>query len=99
MNFILRSIIIHECKTKSENEHHDERIETNQIIGDSYNFVGKFESPEEFEKICNHDNFGDYKDDVFGFISCQMGSNIIPLFSKREWYVMTESGRTFSRLR
>lgn len=101
MNFILRSIIkkpIESRPVKDIDPRKNNRLETNTVIGESYNLVTAVDCPDEFEKILTVDRYSDYRDDVFGFITCYDGSMIIPLFHKREWYVMTESGKTFSKL-
>jgi len=96
--FVLRSIIKHASSVKSTDGNALDKIQTNQIIGDNYNLIESYESHEEFDKLASEFP-EDYKEKVFGFIVCNHGGDIIPLFKERDWYIMTESGKTFSRLR
>lgn len=81
--------------------------QTNQLIGDLYSFVDRDSNEEEFSDIFK-DLFGkphvadlddtadDHTKNVYGFIQ-HLGCTI-PLYKENAYYIMTESGKTFSNL-
>jgi len=75
-----------------------QNIEMNISLGKAYNYVGKVESPKEFERILNG-SFKDVdKDIVYAFIIDENGKEIYPLYTTHKNYIMTESGKTFAKV-
>lgn len=75
-----------------------EKVESNTILGKSYNLVRKTENPIEFERILN-DLFSRLNEDViYAFIIYDQGAEFRPLYKDQHNYVMTDSGKTFSNV-
>lgn len=77
-------------------------LESNTVIGDSYNVIRKEDHPEEFEKFCKAVPAvveSGLADSAFAVITYNSGASYRLLYKKQENYVMTESGSTFCRLR
>lgn len=84
-------------------------IQSNQSIGEEYQFIDREVNYSEFQKtykvlfekehVADLDESSDnFSANCYGFIICNGGSKIIPLYKKQWNYIMTESGNTFSNL-
>lgn len=74
-----------------------EKIETNTVLGDSYNIVYRIENPNEFNQ-CFATVFGtDAKDSgsIVAFVTHMDGSMVQALYQGQPSYIMTENGATF----
>ena len=77
-------------------------LESNTILGDSYNLVEKERSPEEFFKA--FDNWEgaivprNNESSTYAFILYQEGSKMYPLYKNQDNYIMTSDGKTFKNL-
>lgn len=84
-------------------------VVTNYSLGDQYTFVGRFEASEEFRNIFNAhferlhvadlDETADaITRNCYGFVTTVQMS-IFPIFKGNTYYIMTESGKTFAKIR
>lgn len=85
MNFILR------VYTAAE------KVESNQILGTSYNIVRKSENPKEFDRAVK-ELLPDVDASCYAFITYNSGSEIRPLYKGQTSYIMTDNGNTFSNV-
>lgn len=72
----------------------------NITLGESYNWIQKDVSPEQFRNIFK-DFYSDESDDpdrIDSFIISEGGRNIIPIYNTNNYYIMTENGKTFQSL-
>lgn len=87
----------------------ENQVQSNVLIGESYNYVDREIAYEEFKKVFEKFFYEPYTGDsdptsdddnknVYGFIIYDDGSKIQPLYKNQRAYVMTESGQTFSNL-
>lgn len=85
----------------------DNNIQQNESIGDKYSWVDKLSNYTEFQKLFleafNENHVADLDPtsttltkECEGFLLYK--GEILPLFSKNRYYIMTESGKTFSNL-
>lgn len=83
-------------------------VEINQCIGSSYAIISKKNNYEQFiidyNKFISNNDFIDI-DDVFCFIHSNnfifsgiKDDILIPLFKDSKYYIMNESGKTFSNI-
>lgn len=86
--FILRRVIDEQGSAQSE---------INNEVGTNYSFITKGRNKKQFDSSFE---IGKYKseeyDEIFGFVLGSGGE--FPLFVKDTYYIMTETGKTFSRL-
>lgn len=75
-----------------------EKEEINHLLGETYNYVNRDNSPDQFQKVLNTYQGNDKKEDpeIMGFISHHYGSQLIPLYRKSRYYVMVSDGNTFA---
>lgn len=88
-----------------------EGVEMNQVLGESYTYIDRWKSPEEFEKswknyaetcetkasLPDYDPKSDDADKrVFAFVG--NGPILQPLWANQRAYIMTEGGKTFANL-
>lgn len=84
--------------------------ERNQIIGDEYSLISKEDKQQfdpAFKYLWNIDKLedqpfpGDYYEETFAIIHVVINGvgKYIPLYKKFMYYVMTDSGRTFTSIR
>lgn len=73
--------------------------EGNQVLGEGYNTVFDHqrepENQKEFQELLDP---WPAKEEIFGFVVHNKGSNIIPLYKKSTYYVMCSDGKTFDRI-
>jgi len=74
-----------------------EGFESNSVIGESYNPVYKETNLDEFNRTQELMKFSEI-DQIFCFMVYKNGSEILPLYKKSNYYMMTESGKTFANL-
>lgn len=65
----------------------------NQLLGESYQTVES--GHKEFELL--HDKW-DNSPEIYCFVVCKGGSEVIPLHKKQDNYIMTSDGKTFENL-
>lgn len=72
----------------------------NQVIGKSYLTILDWRDKEDFERISlNHyPTKKDMPDSIYGFISFDDGKDIIPLYKRSYYYIMTSEGATFEKI-
>ena len=75
-----------------------EHVQINISLGKSYNYVGKLESPKEFERTLEEIFKRLNEDIIYAFISDEDGRNVYPLYSTQKNYIMSESGKTFANV-
>jgi hypothetical protein len=82
----------------------EEGVESNTILGDSYNVVYKDSNPGQFRKayetVYGPPKTGDDNDwdKIVAFIEFQSGQQIQPIYRGQPSYIMTPGGATFSGL-
>jgi hypothetical protein len=83
-----------------------EGVEINSKLGDSYVVVDREKNPKQFERDYNLlygketvlIELSDIKKQVYALVSNDGGSKIFELTTDSFYYIMTESGKTFSNL-
>lgn len=86
-----------------------DKVAHNVILGDEYFHICRFTNYEEFKKaykivflsdhVADLDTSSDeYIKNCCGFISYNKGSNLTPLYKDYNYYIMTDSGKTFEKL-
>lgn len=77
-----------------------ESIEFNTCLGASYILILRERNSDEFESTAKlmKWNEADITKDMYGFISHNEGKDIIPLYQKSHYFIMTEAGKTFCNL-
>lgn len=74
-------------------------VEANIALGNSYNFVTKERSEEEFTKIAKITFDTETEEErIYAFITSEGGKEFYPLFTNQLNFIMTDSGRTFANL-
>lgn len=84
-------------------------IETNRAIGDNYQVISRDVNYEKFreayELFWNKPHVADLDTEsdkhtrqTFCFLAIKQGAELIPLYKDESYYMMTESGKTFSNL-
>lgn len=78
----------------------DDTLEQNLALGDHYNIIRKGVADQEFERTTK-DVFKDSIDAsrVFAYLIYERGSEVRPMYINDEYYIMTDTGKTFSRER
>lgn len=74
-----------------------QNVERNTVIGESYILIDAEKNPEDYKKSLNVMKWSS-DSDIYGFISHNEGSKLIPLYMKSTYFVMTESGKTFANI-
>ena len=87
-----------------------ENNESNTCLGSIYHLTVKNSQTDEFfrsykaylgldpDEIATEDFKKNLENDVYAFITHDLGKEIIPLFKKSQYYVMVGDGKTFSNL-
>lgn len=71
--------------------------ESNQIVGDSYNEIHSIYNEKEFKETEELLLFPE-KEEIYSYISYKAGSEVMPLYRKSNYYMMTENGVTFKNI-
>ncbi len=74
-----------------------EGLESNLIIGDYYVLTLEDQHPKRFKEWFETTAMGS-DSECYGYLTYKDGTSIISLFKDHEYYIMTESGRTFKKL-
>lgn len=86
-----------------------ESNQVNTCLGTIYNLVEREKNPQEFYRTYavyigeDPDNVSEelkksLENDVYGFISYDLGKEIMPLFRPSHYYIMLSDGKTFSNI-
>ena len=73
-----------------------ENTERNTVLGESYILITDERNQNDFEKsnkIMKCD-----RNDIYGFISHEEGTKLIPLYKKSSYFIMMSNGQTFSNI-
>lgn len=73
-----------------------ENVERNTVLGESYLLINAERNQKDFNESL--EIMKCEKEDVYGFISCNEGSKLIPLFKKSTYFIMMSNGQTFSNI-
>lgn len=74
-----------------------EGLQTNETMGDHYNYVDAELNPEEFKKCMDQMKWVHDKD-IYGFVVFENGSQLRALYKKSAWFVMMSNGQTFANI-
>lgn len=79
----------------------EEMVESNTILGDSYNIVYRVTNPVEFQRAFEtiygtNDDGKSNGSDVAAILIYADGSKTMPLYKGQTSYIMTQNGATFS---
>ena len=77
-----------------------ESIEINSCLGLNYTLILKERNEVEFQmtaKLMKWDG-AEMTSEIYGFISFNNGSEIVPLYKKSNYFVMMSDGKTFSNI-
>jgi len=72
-------------------------LQSNQALGESYNFVSKELNEIEFKKCLDQMKWVD-DPEIYGFVSYGEGSKLLALYKKSAYFIMTSGGETFDNL-
>ena len=107
--FILRVIIKNKTSKQEESSGlhatYTEHLQTNQVLGDSYNLIEKSYNPIEFESAADVyygkdcDKSDRHRSSAYAFIVYKEGTAMRPLYQNQDAYIMTSDGKTFSRIK
>ena len=86
----------------------EEQTEMNIDLGKSYTIVHQL-SKSEFDRLFNvvyketietsdSMDLKDMRERVYAFVTTENGFEILPIFRNHKNYIMTESGKTFSKI-
>lgn len=78
-----------------------ENLERNTALGESYVFIDSRKNPDDFRKSLVAMKWGESESqnsNIYGFISCQEGSKLIPLYKNSIYFIMSENGQTFANI-
>ena len=74
--------------------------EINTCIGNTYNYIRKEENKDEYEKTLNYWLKGLKREDndIYGFLVYNSGADIMPLYQRSVYFIMTSNGQTFANI-
>lgn len=72
-------------------------VEINTSLGEDYVLVRRVENKDEFERTVKLWSESD-TEDVYALITYDDGKKIMPLYDGGNYYIMTESGKTFDNV-
>jgi hypothetical protein len=72
--------------------------EINTPLKESYNLITEERNPEEYKTTLKVWIDLESDPDIYGFIVHNNGTDIIPLYKKSTYFVMTGSGQTFANI-
>jgi hypothetical protein len=77
-----------------------ESIEINTCLNDGYVLTLQERNEKEFLRIAKSLKWYDEESikDIYGFVSFNDGSSVMPLYQKSHYFVMGSDGRTFSNI-
>jgi len=77
-----------------------ESNEINEIIGSTYHLILRERQPKEFKEALKEFSYPDDNEFMYGVILYWENNShrIMPLYKKSHYFIMTESGKTFSNL-
>ena len=80
----------------------ENNVINDQVLGSNYSLIESFTNQDEFNrnykilfKLSPEEDI-EWSGSIFGFIVTD--SDIIPLYKKSKYYVMTENGKTFNTI-
>jgi len=73
-------------------------LENNTSLGDSYNLIDKERNKEDYEFAFKTMKWSAPDEMVYGFISYNEGSKLIPLYKKSTYFIMASNGQTFANI-
>jgi len=73
-----------------------ENVTRNTAIGESYIVVDSEKNEKDFNFLIESQKYD--KEEVYGFVSYNEGSKVIPLYKKSTYFVMVSNGRTFENI-
>jgi hypothetical protein len=72
-------------------------LEINTCLGEYYVLVRKIENKEEFDKTVKQWSEEDLEN-VYGIVTYEDGSKIMPLYKESKYYIMASDGKTFDNI-
>ena len=75
-----------------------ENIEINWCLGKSYTLVLKERNNGEFCKIAKRIKLDPASGGVYGFVTCDGGVDIIPLYDESRYFIMASDGKTVANI-
>jgi hypothetical protein len=76
-----------------------ENYECHQILGQEYAFICKERNAEDFQQVLDKAEFEiNAQEKIYGFISYENGSKILPLYKSSNYFIMTSDGWIYSDL-
>lgn len=72
----------------------------NLCLGNHYYDILKESNKKEFDRVCELMKWKNDDPDLYGFVSYDTSSGNVnhPLYKKSNYFIMTESGKTFDNL-
>lgn len=76
-----------------------QNLESNQALGERYVLIDKEKNPEDFEKSLKAMKWtNEQASEVYAFVSYNSGKDIMPLYRKSTYFIMTGKGQTFANI-
>lgn len=72
--------------------------EGNTSLGNHYNFISKLNAPQNYSETSENVFKGQEPEKCYAFIVTEGGKEILPLYKGHYYFIMTDSGKTFSNL-
>ncbi len=74
-----------------------ENVESNTSLGKNYILIDAEKNPDDYQKSLKSLIWSDDKE-LYGFISHDNGTKLIPLYKKSTYFIMASNGQTFSNI-
>lgn len=72
-------------------------VERNTVLGDNYILIKPNRNKDDFDLSVEKTQCD--KKDIYGFISHEEGTKLIPLYNKSCYFIMMGTGQTFAHIR
>jgi hypothetical protein len=69
----------------------------NEFIGTKYSVIHRSKASNEFESLCEIEK-RDLKSPIIAFVLSEGGKVAYPIWEGAEYFIVTESGKTFERI-
>lgn len=74
-----------------------QNVKRNTVLGDSYILIDAESNPEDYKRSLKVMQWNE-DTEIYGFISHDEGSRLIPLYKKSKYFVMMSNGETFENI-
>ena len=71
--------------------------ERNTVLGDHYNLIKSERNKEDYKLSIERTQCNE--NDIYGFISHEEGTKLIPLYKKSTYFIVMSNGQTFTHIK